>query len=372
MSTDDLRRTSVGRMRSVEGARGVAAFIVVLMHAANLMAVEHFSGHVGLGGIFGFGYVGVDFFFVLSGFIISFVHFGDIGKPRRMGFYLSRRIFRIYPIYLFCLSLSVLVLLAGRFVLHKDTPLGFTVSDVAGTIFLLPVSEPQFVGVAWSLQFEIMFYALFAILILSKRFGVGLFSLWAAVIVWRLLFFPSIPSFGGFLSAYSLQFLFGVVTGVTMSTRDFKWVGKPMLVLGIAGFAAAAYYERYLAVIPHGALGQVFLGLSAAVILFSLVEMEKSKVIQTPGFMYKLGSISYSIYLSHIIFINLIYSVMLKLGIYQRLPELVIFIIAVLGALACASLIGFLVELPFAKWIKGLAKAKEPRPEGVSISNMQP
>lgn len=49
-------------MASIEAARALAAVAVVLMHAANLMSVEHFSGHIGMGRVFDFGYVGVDFF----------------------------------------------------------------------------------------------------------------------------------------------------------------------------------------------------------------------------------------------------------------------------------------------------------------------
>jgi peptidoglycan/LPS O-acetylase OafA/YrhL len=53
-------------MASIEATRALAALIVVLLHAANAMRVEHFSGHYGMGNVFDFGYVGVDFFFVLS------------------------------------------------------------------------------------------------------------------------------------------------------------------------------------------------------------------------------------------------------------------------------------------------------------------
>jgi len=46
-----------------------------------------------------FGHAGVDFFFVLSGFIIFFVHGKDIGKPSRLPHYVWRRFIRIYPVY---------------------------------------------------------------------------------------------------------------------------------------------------------------------------------------------------------------------------------------------------------------------------------
>jgi exopolysaccharide production protein ExoZ len=346
------KENHLGRMRSIEGARGIAALMVVFMHAANLMAVDHFSGHVGLGDIFGFGYVGVDFFFVLSGFIISFIHFNDIGRPAQLSSYLRKRLFRIYPIYWFCLVLTIGILVAGRMALHKDIALGFTSDDIASTIFLLPGAPPQFVDVAWSLQFEIMFYALFALLVASRRLGTLLFLTWFAAILWHLLVMPSSSSYKGFLSAYSLQFLLGVVTGVVTSKNSFAWVGKPLLAMGVGSFALSVYYERVIAVTPHESSGQVLLGLSAAVILFSLVEMEKRKTIRTPQFMYRLGSVSYSVYLVHIVFLNLVYSVLLKLGLYHRLPEVLVYLLAVIIAVTCAAMIGLLVERPLAKQLK--------------------
>lgn len=349
-------------MQSIEGARGIAALMVVLMHAANLMAVEQFSGHIGIRGIFGFGYVGVDFFFVLSGFIISFIHFKDIGRPTQLIFYLRRRFFRIFPIYWFCLTMAVAILALGRAFLHKETTLGFTSADIAGTIFLLPVSEPKFVGVAWSLQFEIMFYGLFALLVISSRIGATLFLSWFLAILWHLLATPNYPSYGGFLSAYSLQFLFGVATGMATSKKNFAVAGKFSLALGVCLFAASAYYERAFALKPHGPLGQVLLGISSALVLLSLVELEKRKQIHTPKFMYLLGSISYSVYLSHIVFITLIYSILLKLGLYHRLPEIFTFCIAVSASVLCSALIGFMIELPLSRWVKLHTAPSTPAP----------
>jgi peptidoglycan/LPS O-acetylase OafA/YrhL len=83
--------------------------MVALMHAANLMRVEHLSGHVGLGNAFGFGYVGVDFFFVLSGFIIDHVNSAELGRAANMPRYLWHRFSRIYPIYWIILLLTAVV-----------------------------------------------------------------------------------------------------------------------------------------------------------------------------------------------------------------------------------------------------------------------
>jgi peptidoglycan/LPS O-acetylase OafA/YrhL len=49
--------------------------------------------------VFQFGHAGVDLFFVISGFIITYVHYDDIGTPSRLGRYAARRFQRIYPLY---------------------------------------------------------------------------------------------------------------------------------------------------------------------------------------------------------------------------------------------------------------------------------
>lgn len=121
------------KMQSIEAARALAAFVVVLMHSASLMRVEHFSGHIGLGGIFEFGYVGVDFFFVLSGFIITYVHYADIGRPDRIPSYLWRRFSRIYPIYWFILGLVIAITAAGRMAIGKAADLDIGLADIFGT-----------------------------------------------------------------------------------------------------------------------------------------------------------------------------------------------------------------------------------------------
>jgi exopolysaccharide production protein ExoZ len=77
------------RLEGVEAARGVAALLVVLYHAA-LHVEGDVPGSAVLWGLPHFGHAGVDFFFVLSGFIISFVHRRDLGRPDRLGHYLER------------------------------------------------------------------------------------------------------------------------------------------------------------------------------------------------------------------------------------------------------------------------------------------
>jgi peptidoglycan/LPS O-acetylase OafA/YrhL len=93
------RSGSQGKLSGVQTARGVAALTVVLYHATRALSLPQYLGYIPFGNSLGFGHAGVDFFFVLSGFIIMHAHTADIGRPERLYRYMWRRVTRIYPIY---------------------------------------------------------------------------------------------------------------------------------------------------------------------------------------------------------------------------------------------------------------------------------
>ncbi len=82
---------------------------------------------------FGFGHAGVDFFFVLSGFIIMHAHTADIGKPERLYRYLWRRATRIYPIYWI-----VTLIQASRAFFSADFAIRLAPSHIVHSLLLLP------------------------------------------------------------------------------------------------------------------------------------------------------------------------------------------------------------------------------------------
>lgn len=85
------------KLNSLQVCRAAAAIAAVLYHVTD-QAQKHFS-YTFVGGAFQFGYTGVDFFFVLSGFIIFFAHASDIGKRDSLLAYVTKHLIRIYPIY---------------------------------------------------------------------------------------------------------------------------------------------------------------------------------------------------------------------------------------------------------------------------------
>ena len=80
-----------GRFGALDGMRGVAAIMVVLLHIGNL-GLGPFKPQ--------FGYLAVDLFFALSGFVISYSYDPRLARGMTVGTFMLRRIIRLYPLYL--------------------------------------------------------------------------------------------------------------------------------------------------------------------------------------------------------------------------------------------------------------------------------
>ncbi len=92
---------------SLQVSRALAAFLVVLYHFS--LSSKIYLGYDFLHSIFLFGHNGVTFFFVLSGFIISYSHWDDIGAGyRNFKKYAFRRVTRIFPGYWTVLILATI------------------------------------------------------------------------------------------------------------------------------------------------------------------------------------------------------------------------------------------------------------------------
>ena len=188
------------KLGSVEALRGIAATAVVLYHAA-----RHFDKNYGpsaLQGVFQFGHAGVDLFFVISGFIILFVHFDDVGRPDRIWHYLGRRLTRLLPVYWVAVALTIAASQVGG---HATG-----LRDIAWAILPVPISTEPLLGVAWTLQYEFIFYAAFAVLIMNRAAGLALMSTWLLAVVWVAVSgsHPGLPS--AWWGIYNVEFFAGM------------------------------------------------------------------------------------------------------------------------------------------------------------------
>lgn len=337
------------KLRGIQALRGIAALAVVAYHAA-----RHLGQAVDASAITRLtqpGHAGVDLFFVLSGFIILHVHRQDIGHPQTLGRYAWQRFARLMPIYWVALAATIALMLP-----HHGSEV--TLTRVALSASLLPVTQDPLLGVAWTLQHEMLFYAAFALLIVSRRLGLACLLLW---LLWGLAQgLGLLPGYGlpRFASLFNLQFLFGMGAALAVARG---WIGRGgLLALIAAGLLVLVGTMEALGRIDgYGNFARLAYGVPCALLIAGLAVWEGQARRRVPALPVALGEASYSLYLFHLLGIGLAWQVWLRTGIdtAAHLASCYAFLLA--GALACGLFVHHLIEVPLLRRMRG--RAKSPR-----------
>lgn len=344
------------KLTSIEAARGVAAIMVVFYHVSNHM--RHNIGYFPLGGIAQFGHAGVDFFFVLSGFIIYYVHNKDFNTPSRLINYTQRRFTRIYPLYWFVIILTfVLEVIFSKN--HKPD-----LSVVLNSATLLPTLGDPYIGVAWTLQHEIIFYAIFSIAIINYRIGLIAFLTWiTAFIANWLLGYSSHENaaLNRILSPYSIQFFLGMFSAwITLrnqktseyfkdNSEDVKKMrrnAKLIIIIGLFSFLMFGFAENLNMYDKNSVFARCAYGISSTLIIIGLAtagEIKNKRVLKIATI---LGSASFSIYLTHYIFIGIIYKLLEISGLFTSFYVWFTYLLLLASGIAGGVIISHYIEHP--------------------------
>ncbi|RFP26195.1 acyltransferase [Duganella sp. BJB488] len=295
----------------VQLLRGIAAVLVVLTHAryqlldtpAWPLAEQLLTP----------GAMGVDLFFLISGFIMYYSTAGAAGGPAEAARFLIKRFARVWPAYAIATLAFAYVSYGVEYFHVAANRLAFW--HTLGMLPFDPRQAPYFgltLVVAWTLEFEMYFYLIFAASMLFKRLR------WVALVGWVALTVLVLPyaerGFNlsveggpvypvGYLSIvtspFVLEFLIGVLIGwlyslpwLRVRSRQLAW---NMLALGVT-FALWAAYSG--AVNTHG---PSHYGWPLALMVLAMALASKTVQIRVPALFLWLGSISYSLYLTHLI-----------------------------------------------------------------------
>ncbi|WP_411379975.1 acyltransferase family protein [Pseudomonas sp. MPB26] len=273
---------------SVQALRAFAAWIVVGVHFMQLFF--DFEAHNALEYLVADkGGIGVDIFFVISGFVIFLATADKALTPWR---FMLMRVARIVPAYWFYTLIMVLLVAALPSMFpYEQLELSYVLMSL---LFIAAPSEPgvevyPLLGVGWTLNFEMLFYALFSFALLVRES----FRLWVVATLLCLVCYigPDLGLASGFYSnGIVLEFLMGIVIG--MLYRRGLCRSRPWLpLLGIVVASMAVYYG---ADIPRA----LEWGVPSAVLVISCVALEP--YFQGARFLKVLGDCSYSVYLIHV------------------------------------------------------------------------
>lgn len=242
----------LGHRPALDGVRGIAIVLVVVYHLGQLLWLDARAW------LLPGGFVGVDLFFALSGFLITALLLGELDRRGRIrvGTFIWRRILRLTPALAVALAA---LLVAALFSWVPHDPL-VQAKKTAWTLLYLHIWTPQDhfpgpeLGQTWSLAVEMHFYVLWSVtvaavaMLTSRRTRVVLLALAVAavlgVIATRalrllddqppLLLFPNTPNRidGPFV---------GVIGGIAYASGWLDRVRRPWpVVLGAVGFVGLA------------------------------------------------------------------------------------------------------------------------------------
>jgi peptidoglycan/LPS O-acetylase OafA/YrhL len=233
--------------------------------------------------------------------------------------------------------------------------------DILADLLLLPQHQAPLLGVAWTLQHELLFYLVFGVAILNRRLGIALFGGWLLVMVGGCLRASGVPwapdsLLWDFVGApFHLQFLAGI--GVAYAVRaDCVPAPRAFLLAGIAGIVGTAVLEDMGLISYLGLASQALFGGFAACAIAGMATAEREGTLNAGGTAVLVGEASYSIYLVHFPAIAALRAVLIGSGAIHAVPGVVVMMaLAVSGVIAGVAL-HLVAERRILIWLRGKRK----------------
>lgn len=321
---------------SLEISRGLCALMILVLHISRMVNQEAAVPQFFLSDLLS---LGVEFFFILSGFLMFHLHSEDFSKPSQLKIYALKRITRIYPMYWIALGASSILLS-----LSSSYNLPDTYNLIKHAFLIKPDMAPdgtgRVMGVAWTLEFEMAFYVALGVLIVApKRIGYILIALAIALV-------PFQPYVAFFLAGGAVSFIFNTFKSVYVS----PWLGFAALAFSfyMEGMELDKVYEK------------VMLAIAFSVFMLSLITWERRQggVSHAGALWITTGKVSYTIYLMHIPVSMVLYKLM-KIAGLVNFPGWAMAVFLSVVTWAITAQIGLRVELPLNKYLQRKIKSQK-------------
>lgn len=303
------------RIKQLDALRGIAALFVTIFHITGSSGLSSSTAMVG-----SYGWIGVQMFFVISGFILPYsmdkfnYQISDIGK------FIIKRVIRIYPVFLVAIFIALtLAYLTNRYTASIPEILSnvFFLNGLTGCQSLSPVF--------WTLAIEFQFYIFigFAFPMISKNNNVSII----------FLILVSITSFWAPNLVLFRWFPFFAV-GILIFNKKNTFLSLDRFLITLIALSFIILFAFNLTHLLTTLFSTIFI---------MAVKLRKESVLGR--YLMKLGTISYSLYLVHWeIGISLV-SVSKKLPFLKNMEFILVFI-GIVGSLIAAYAMYRMIEKP--------------------------
>ncbi len=342
--------------RLLDAWRGVAALWVVMLH------VRLPSTPAWLFGLSAGGHLGVPMFFVISGYCIANAAMRSLGAPSPVLHFAKARVRRIYPPY-FCASLLAaglslaLSALVARHVVASSQIAGLDLRHQSGrfwvgalTLTQLPLHTALFVRVFWSLCYEVVFYALIALLLwgaLALKQPRLLLEASAVLTLGVLVWLGIAPAHCPFPWNLWPQFGLGVLVYQILA-QPGQWV--PKVLFGLCGalivFGAVRYPELNSVDGLSGGFQSLFY-LGFAGVLLLLFRWDRTLAsLRGVRLLSGVGLFSYSLYLVHLLALGIATQGLNRLHFLQS-HALLVYVVKLVLCVGVGRVFFLVCERPF-------------------------
>lgn len=307
------------RIHVLDAARGVAILLILLLHAGALS--EGLERHAGLHVLFSRMAVGMQLFFVLSGYLISasWQRLRASGHPRPLWAYGWRRAAKIVPLYLLALHVNLALFiwqsaepgfqpLRNSVTAQNLVPANYLVHLVFAQ-GLVPAWIHSLVDGSWSVAAEVYFYLLFP-LVLARCCRHSIATAWGYLfaLVFALAFAQAAKGAANAWGYYGLPaqlpcFLLGVLVhqweaeGRLKALRPWAPVG-----LGLCALLALGLVKGATAPVS---LHHVYALLFAAALACALAWPKAQELASRWPLLRQFGAMSYALFFSHLVLLKL-------------------------------------------------------------------
>jgi exopolysaccharide production protein ExoZ len=353
------------KLEWVQALRGAAALMVVMVHSRSVLmdtatgkaVADHILLPMGMG---------VDLFFIISGFLMMFTSQNFDGTKAYAWRFIAKRAARIWPLFAVITPLALVV----EHGMHGFLDPSIVFPYLEGLAFIphnpgaSGIYFQMAVGVAWTLCFECYFYLLFAACMLFGRWRYMVMAAWFAL---TLMAIPLVR--GGYSLNVAAQplvewsryanlainpivwdFVIGMIGG-WLYVSDFKvertWtiyavvtVSSMLLLMGWHRLGMVNFFG------PHG------WGIPMAILFFGVLMLAKVDALKVPAWSVWLGNISYSLYLVHVYVFEILQHVVNAIPMNHDAANAVLFVIRPVVAVICAWLTFRYVETPLSTWAR--------------------
>lgn len=363
-----------GKLEWVQALRGIAVLMVVVTHARYMLLGTTYQAFAET--YMRPGAMGVDLFFLISGFIMVYTTRRSGGSVLEVAQFAVKRFARIWPVYAAVIAFGLATTLQ-----ISALPKASWV-QLAMSLAFIPVdprAPPYFnlpYAIGWTLNFEIYFYLVFALSMLAGRLR------WVAFFTWMLLTLVAIPlAVTGNVAAspdhdYHLgwryldqmanpviwDFVVGVAIGLlyhSMIRIKRLWITNVLLFISIA---FVIWWAAPTRATFHG-IGNW--GLSLAIFFAIAALIGKETRITPPALIVWVGEISFSVYLFHIIVLAVIRALADTLGLANLVSTPVTVIVAIGLSLVYGAIANYFLERRLSEFVKHkLLRALNRTPHG--------